>query len=60
MHPLARELDKNEKKMKCDQSCKNYMIAFDHRDSACCLSDVYSVKRGELCAIHTQLKVKNL
>ncbi len=54
MHPLNAILDKNEPKKKCDKSCDNFR--FDHLDTACCLSSVFSVKKNELCAIHTKLK----
>lgn len=56
MHNINKILDQNEKKKKCDKSCNNYI--FDHRNVACCLSDVYSVEKGALCAIHTDLKIK--
>lgn len=61
MHPLAKELDKNEPKLNCDNTCKNYM--FDHRDVACVLSDVFSTSKGSPCALHTKLKtipIKNV
>lgn len=54
MHPINRILDRNETKKNCDNTCKNYV--FDHRDTACVLSDVYSVEKGRPCAIHTGLK----
>ena len=40
-----------DKKQPCTDKCENYQKAFGHRDRACVLSDVYSVKRGELCSI---------
>jgi hypothetical protein len=33
--------------VKCDNTCKYYK--FSHLDVACVLSEVYSVKKGELC-----------
>ncbi len=35
---------------KCDSGCKNY--CFDHRDNACVLSEVFSVKKGKPCYIY--------
>ncbi len=48
----CNKLDRLEGKQKriCDQGCKNYM--FDHLDTACVLSEVYSVKKGEGCYIY--------
>ena len=56
MHPINRALDKSEPKLKCSKSCKHYR--FDHLETPCVLSDVFSVKKGEECAIHTQLRTK--
>ncbi len=53
---FSNELDKGNPKKNCSESCKNYMKAFDHRSTACVLSDVYSVPRGEPCSLHTDLK----
>lgn len=35
----------------CEENskCIHYTKNFNHRDRACLLSDVYSVKRGEFC-----------
>jgi len=53
MHLINKILDSKKPKKKCDKSCKNYL--FDHLDTACVLSDVFSVKKGEDCAIHSDL-----
>lgn len=58
MHKLNELLDRKAEKRPCDKSCKNY--TFEHRDVACVLSDVYSVAKGEMCAIHTEIKVINV
>ena len=52
MHPINEALDRNKPKIKCDKTCKHYR--FDHLDTACVLSDVWSVKKGELCAIRAE------
>ena len=45
----------NKKQSKpCDDGCINYQNAFSHRDSACVLSDVYSVNRGCMCSIYQE------
>lgn len=38
------------KKVKCSNKCKYYETAFEHNEKACVLSDVFSVKKGELCS----------
>ena len=60
MKKIVELLDKSlrVKKHKCDNSCKYYQIAFEHRDRACVLSDVFSVKKGELCSTHEKKEVK--
>ena len=57
MHPINRALDKNKPKRNCSKECKNFK--FPHRDTACVLSDVYSVKIGEPCAIFAETKEDN-
>jgi hypothetical protein len=44
------------KKEKCTSECKYYEKAFDHNVKACTLSDVYSVKKGELCSTFERKK----
>ena len=58
MHKINEVLDRKAEKRPCNQNCKNYQ--FEHRDVACCLSDVYSVAKGKMCAIHTDIKVVNI
>ena len=50
-HPLSVALDKAEgkKATPCNASCKYWR--FPHLDTACVLSDVYSVPKGEPCFI---------
>lgn len=55
MHHIVREIDKYSKKMNCNNQCKNYEPAFEHRHSACVLSDVYSTSKGQPCAIHSMI-----
>lgn len=45
-------LDRKEGKVKkkCDSGCKYFM--FQHLETACVLSEVYSVKQGEECYIY--------
>ena len=47
-------LDKAEGKKKryCDNGCVNFR--FPHLDTACVLSEVYSVKQGEGCYIYKE------
>lgn len=52
MNTINKCFDKGKKKKACDDGCPYY--AFDHRDSACVLSDVYSVNKGEMCAIYAE------
>lgn len=49
---ICNILDRVEGKQarKCDSGCKNYM--FDHLDTACVLSEVYSVRKNEPCYIY--------
>lgn len=54
-HEICNFLDKNENGKRCDAGCSNYV--FDHRETACVLSDVYSVKKNEICKIY---KDKNI
>lgn len=44
-------MDKAEgmQKQPCDNKCKHYL--FDHLETACVLSEVYSVRKGEGCYI---------
>ena len=60
MEKIVEVLDKllDVKKHKCDNSCKYYQIAFEHRDRVCVLSDVFSVKKGELCSTYEKKEVK--
>ena len=57
MHKINQVLDMNEEKLPCDSGCKHYR--FDHLDCACVLSEVYSVKKGEMCAIYAEQAIKN-
>lgn len=49
MHPLNKKISKTLKQEphKCTDKCKYW--AFSHRESACILSDVFSVEKGEMC-----------
>ena len=38
----------------CNKSCENWMSYLEHRERACCLSDVYSVRKGEPCYNYKQ------
>lgn len=53
---ICNKLDQIEGKEKkpCDDGCKYFM--FPQLKTACCLSDVYSVKKGELCSIYELTK----
>ena len=53
---ICNKLDKLEgkKKTPCNVGCKNFK--FPHLDTACVLSEVYSVKKGEGCYIYEPLK----
>jgi hypothetical protein len=55
MHPINKLLDRNEPKQKCDSGCDYFR--FPHLGTACVLSDVYSVKKGELCAIYVKKEI---
>ena len=48
-HPINDAINKAEgrKAVPCSEECKYWR--FPHLDTACCLSKVYSVKKGELC-----------
>ena len=48
-HKINDLLNKAEgkKKVKCTSACKYYK--FPHLETACLLSDVFSVKKGEMC-----------
>lgn len=52
MHKLNELLDRDKKKKPCDSGCPYY--TFDHLDRPCVLSEVYSVKKGEMCAIYVE------
>jgi hypothetical protein len=39
----------------CDAGCKHYR--FDHLDTACVLSEVYSVRKNQPCYIY-EMKIK--
>jgi len=52
MHPINEALDRGMKKKPCDSGCPYYR--FDHLDVPCVLSDVYSVKKGQPCAIYEE------
>lgn len=52
MHPINKALDKNEPKKPCDKNCKYYK--FDHLEVPCVLSEVYSVNKGDPCAIYAE------
>jgi len=58
MHIINKVLDRNEPKLKCDETCKNF--CFPLLDVACVLSSVYSVRKNEDCAIHSQIKIKSI
>ena len=53
---ICNKLDRLEgkKKTPCDAGCKYYK--FSHLDTACVLSDVFSVKKGEDCYIYEDNK----
>ncbi len=46
-HPLNDLINRREKREACDEKCKYWK--FPHLETACVLSDVFSVKKGELC-----------
>jgi len=50
----CNKLDRLEGKVKrnCDKNCKNFK--FPHLDTACVLSEVYSVKQNEGCYIYEE------
>lgn len=50
-HPINNILDKLEgkKAVPCNEKCKYWK--FPHLDTACILSDVFSVRKKELCYI---------
>jgi len=52
MHQFNEMFDRLEgkNKIKCSNKCKYYQEAFEHRERACVLSDVFSVKIGEPCS----------
>ncbi len=51
-------MDKAEGKKKriCDSGCKYW--SFPHLDTACVLSGVYSVKKGQGCYIYSEKPIK--
>lgn len=53
-HPICDALDRKEgkKATPCSSECKNWR--FPHLETACVLSEVYSVKKGEPCYIFEQ------
>ena len=53
-HELCNKLDKLEGKEKktCDGGCEHYR--FPHLKTACVLSEVYSVPKGEGCYIYKE------
>ena len=55
MHKINMVLDKYNPKKDCDSKCKYY--TFDHLTCACVLSDVYSVNKGEPCAIYADKNI---
>jgi hypothetical protein len=48
-HPINDKINKLEgrKAIPCDNNCKYWKFA--HLETACVLSGVFSVKKGELC-----------
>lgn len=52
MHKLNELFDRGKEKKACDSGCPNYR--FDHLECACVLSSVYSVNKGEMCAIYVE------
>ena len=54
---ICDALDRAEGKQSriCDSGCKNYR--FDHLDTACVLSEVYSVRKDQPCYIY-EIKIK--
>ena len=54
MEKIVEVLDElsGVKKQKCDSSCKYYEKAFEHNEKACVLSDVFSVKKGQMCSTY--------
>lgn len=53
---ICNILDRAEGKQSrmCDPGCKNYR--FDHLETACVLSEVFSVKKGAPCYIYEPKK----
>jgi hypothetical protein len=51
-HPICTKLDILEGKQPkiCDDGCRYY--SFPHLETACVLSEVYSVRKGEPCYIY--------
>jgi len=58
-NPICNALDRGEGKQSkiCDSGCKYYR--FDHLDTACVLSEVYSVKKSQPCYIYEFKKEAN-
>ena len=48
-HPINDKLNiiEGRKAIECNETCKNW--SFPHLDTACVLSEVFSVKKGEPC-----------
>ena len=56
---ICNTLDRIEgkKTKKCDSGCKYYR--FEHLDTACVLSEVYSVRKNEPCYVY-EVKLENI
>jgi hypothetical protein len=56
VHPIAEKLDKLEgkKSTPCNEDCRYWK--FPHLDTACVLSDVFSVRKRQPCYIFEKRK----
>lgn len=46
---IVKAIQQDKTPETCDNTCNDWMVSFEHRDRACCLSDIFSVKKGDLC-----------
>lgn len=58
-HPICEALDRKDGKeaTPCNSECKYWR--FPHLETACVLSEVYSVRKGESCYIFEQKPVSD-
>jgi len=58
-HPLNDLINRREKRtaVKCNNTCKYWQ--FPHLETACVLSEVYSVKQGEPCFEYVEKEGNN-